>query len=77
MLGCPRQNFTDLQFSALRKHVEEGGALLVLMEEGGEKKANTNINFLLEEFGISVNNGKHLSKSELIWLDAIRLLDAT
>ena len=58
VLGCPRQNFTDMQFAALRRHVEEGGALLVLMEEGGEKKSTTNINFLLEEFGISVNNGK-------------------
>lgn len=31
---------------------------MVLMTEGGELKQNTNINFLLEEFGIMVNNGE-------------------
>lgn len=56
VLACPRQKFTEGQFAILRRHVEEGGSLLVLMEEGGEKKANTNVNFLLEEYGIYVNN---------------------
>ncbi|KAK7073601.1 Intraflagellar transport protein 52, partial [Halocaridina rubra] len=56
VLACPRQKFTEGQFSILRRYVDEGGSLFVLAEEGGEKKANTNINFLLEEYGISVNN---------------------
>ena len=29
-----------------------------MMGEGGESKFNTNINFLLEEFGVMVNTGK-------------------
>lgn len=29
-----------------------------MLGEGGEMKYDTNINFLLEEFGIMVNNGK-------------------
>lgn len=37
--------------------MDEGGSLFVMAEEGGEKKANSNINFLLEEYGIAVNNG--------------------
>lgn len=37
--------------------MDEGGCVLVLMTEGGEVKQNTNINFLIEEFGIMVNNG--------------------
>ena len=57
VLACPRMKFTEAQFGVLRRYVEEGGALLVMMEEGGEKKANTNINFLLEEYGIAINNG--------------------
>ncbi|XP_045116861.1 intraflagellar transport protein 52 homolog [Portunus trituberculatus] len=56
VLACPRQRFTEGQFSILRRHVDEGGSLFVLAEEGGEKKANSNINFLLEEYGIAVNN---------------------
>ena len=32
------------------------GSLLILLTEGGESKSNTNINYLLEEFGIFINN---------------------
>ena len=31
--------------------------MLVMLSEGGEAKLGTNINFLLEEFGIALNNG--------------------
>lgn len=31
--------------------------MMVMMSEGGESKYDTNINFLLEEFGIMVNSG--------------------
>lgn len=31
--------------------------MFVMMSEGGEAKLETNINFLLEEFGIALNNG--------------------
>lgn len=31
--------------------------MMVMMSEGGESKHDTNINFLLEEFGIMVNSG--------------------
>ena len=47
-----------LQFHVLREYMDAGGCVLVLMTEGGELKQNTNINFLLEEFGIMVNNGE-------------------
>ena len=47
----------SLQFQCIKKYVENGGSLLVLMSEGGETKSNTNLNFLLEEYGIMVNNG--------------------
>lgn len=59
VLACPRQRLTEGQFSILRRHVEDGGSLFVMTEEGGEKKANTNINFLLEEYGIFVNTGRY------------------
>ena len=31
--------------------------MLVMLSEGGETKLGTNVNFLLEEFGIALNNG--------------------
>ena len=56
MFVCHLTN--HLQFHALREYMDKGGCVLVLMTEGGELKQNTNINFLLEEFGIMVNNGE-------------------
>ncbi|XP_077496004.1 intraflagellar transport 52 [Amblyomma americanum] len=56
VLGGPRQKFTETEFSALREFVTQGGRLLVLVGEGGERRFQTNINFLLEEFGIVVNS---------------------
>lgn len=30
---------------------------MILMGEGGEQEFNTNVNFLLEDYGMSINNG--------------------
>lgn len=56
VLPGPREKFTETEFNNLRKFLDLGGSLFVLMGEGGEKKFQTNINFLLEEYGIMVNN---------------------
>ncbi|XP_033123649.1 intraflagellar transport protein 52 homolog isoform X1 [Anneissia japonica] len=56
IIAGPREKFTAPEFEAVKKYVEDGGSLLVLMGEGGESKFDTNINFLLEYFGIMVNN---------------------
>lgn len=56
VFGGPRDKFTAGEFHVLREYMDKGGCVLVLMTEGGEIKQNTNINFLLEEFGIMVNN---------------------
>ena len=44
------------EFSLLKQYIMEGGAILVLLAEGGEARTGTNINFLLEEFGMMVNS---------------------
>ncbi|XP_074644049.1 intraflagellar transport protein 52 homolog isoform X2 [Tubulanus polymorphus] len=56
ILGGPREKFTAAEFDAIKKYVASGGSLMVLMGEGGESKFDTNINFLLEEYGVFVNN---------------------
>jgi intraflagellar transport protein 52 len=56
VLGCPTQPFSAGEFEQLKSFIAGGGSLMVLMAEGGEGKAGTNINYLLEEFGIAVNN---------------------
>merc|ERR1719460_1661189 len=52
----PRDMFTADEFAAVREYVAGGGSIFILLGEGGEAKGNTNVNYLLEEFGISVNN---------------------
>jgi hypothetical protein len=39
-------------FTWFCRYVRNGGSMLVLMYEGGEEKLPTNINFLLEQWGI-------------------------
>lgn len=56
VLPGPRQKFTEGEVETLKKYLDSGGSILVLLGEGGEKSYNTNINFMLEEFGIMVNN---------------------
>lgn len=41
----------------LQEYIETGGTLMVLLGEGGETEFNTNINFLLEDYGMTINNG--------------------
>lgn len=57
VLAGPRQKFTEAEIETLKKYLDSGGSVLVLLGEGGEKSSNTNINFMLEEFGIMVNSG--------------------
>ncbi|NXT78045.1 IFT52 protein, partial [Zapornia atra] len=48
----PREKFSAAEFSILKKFLEDGGAILVMLKEGGESRCGTNINLFLEEYGI-------------------------
>ena len=54
--------------------MEKGGNVLVLLGEGGETRFGTNINFLLEDFGIMVNNGKQLEVYFCLKIFAVNLV---
>lgn len=60
VLPGPLGKFTELEMNSIRAFLNSGGNVLVTLGEGGENKSNTNINFLLEEFGIMVNNGMYV-----------------
>ena len=55
IIANPRQKFTVNQFDQLKVMMSNGTSFLVLLNEQGEKGAKSNINYFLEEFGISVN----------------------
>lgn len=54
----PRDKYTAAELDTLKQYLERGGSMLVTLGEGGESKHGTNINYLLEQFGMSINNGK-------------------
>ncbi|XP_055640543.1 intraflagellar transport protein 52 homolog [Toxorhynchites rutilus septentrionalis] len=56
VLAGPQEKFTETEFQYLKDYLNEGGRLLLLLGEGGEVNFNTNINFLLEEYGMTINN---------------------
>lgn len=79
VFGYPKERFTNSEFEVLKNYIKQGGSLFVLLAEGGEAKAGTNINYLLEEFGISVNTDsvvrtvhyKYLHPKEVLISDGI------
>lgn len=56
VFGCPREKFSSSEFGAIKDYIEEGGSVLIALGEGGEGRCGTNVNYLLEEFGIAVNS---------------------
>eukprot|EP00928_Gymnodinium_smaydae_P079521 TRINITY_DN63423_c0_g1_i1.p1 TRINITY_DN63423_c0_g1~~TRINITY_DN63423_c0_g1_i1.p1 ORF type:complete len:449 (-),score=78.09 TRINITY_DN63423_c0_g1_i1:89-1435(-) len=52
----PREMFSSEEFLAIKEYLSSGGSALFMLGEGGEGKHNTNINYLLEEYGISFNS---------------------
>lgn len=77
VLVGPQEKYNEAEFNALRQFVDQGGNLLVLLGEGGEQQFNTNINFLLEEYGIMINNGKspfHHFKCTIVYQRPFRMI---
>ena len=57
VFGGPRDRFTNAEFDAIKQYInEENGSVLLMLGEGGEPHFNKkNVNYLLEEYGITVN----------------------
>lgn len=54
VLAHPTQPFTADELEELKAYFESGGRVLVLLGEGGESRTGTNINYFLEEYGMTV-----------------------
>lgn len=79
VFGCPKERFSSSEFLILKKYVQQGGSVLIMMAEGGEVRAGTNINYWLEEYGMAVNSDsvvrtthyKYLHPKEVLVSDGI------
>lgn len=43
------------QFEAIKAYLRAGGSAAFLLGEGGEERLGTNVNYLLEEYGMTVH----------------------
>lgn len=79
VFGNPQQKFTAAEFEVLKQYLGDGGSVLILSSEGGESQNSTNLNYLIEEFGINVNSDcvvrlshdKYLHPKEALIADGI------
>ncbi|KAG5178614.1 Intrafragellar transport 52, osm-6-like protein, partial [Tribonema minus] len=55
IFGSPRAKFSNEEFASIKAYLNGGGSVAVLLAEGGEGHLGTNVNYLLEEFGVAVH----------------------
>lgn len=55
IIAAPREMFSKEEFDSIKLYLQSGGNLLVLLSEGGESRLKTNLNYLLEQYGIFGN----------------------
>ena len=52
----PRESFADVEFDEIKQWLNAGGRCLILLADGGEKAGGSNINSIIEDYGITVNS---------------------
>ncbi|CAM9519151.1 unnamed protein product [Ascophyllum nodosum] len=55
IFGSPRERFLQDEFKAIKGFLKGGGSVAFLLGEGGEERLGTNVNYLLEEYGMTVH----------------------
>ncbi|CAB1102185.1 unnamed protein product [Ectocarpus sp. CCAP 1310/34] len=61
VFGSPRERFLQEEFEAVKSYLRSGGSAVFLLGEGGEERLGTNVNYLLEEYGMTVH------KDSVLW----------
>eukprot|EP00340_Litonotus_pictus_P000465 CAMPEP_0170514288 /NCGR_PEP_ID=MMETSP0209-20121228/859_1 /TAXON_ID=665100 ORGANISM="Litonotus pictus, Strain P1" /NCGR_SAMPLE_ID=MMETSP0209 /ASSEMBLY_ACC=CAM_ASM_000301 /LENGTH=425 /DNA_ID=CAMNT_0010798321 /DNA_START=27 /DNA_END=1304 /DNA_ORIENTATION=+ len=56
IISGPRQYYKQKDIEAIQKYLEEGGSVYIALGEGGNEKNNTNLNDLIESYGISFSS---------------------
>ena len=54
IFGGPRERFTEHEIQQLKTFVKKGGSVLFLVGEGGDEALGTNVNSIIEEYGMTV-----------------------
>ncbi|KAG6544255.1 hypothetical protein Mapa_014258 [Marchantia paleacea] len=56
IFGCPKEKFTPDEVEAMWGYVRGGGCLLFLSSSGGDGRQKTNVNDIIQEYGITINS---------------------
>ena len=56
IIGNSQEPFTEDEVEALRVYINGGGSVIVFSSEGGESKSHSNLNDLLNAFGVRIDN---------------------
>ena len=56
VFGGSRETFTPVEFDEIKAYLKAGGRVIVHLSDGGDKQSGSNINNLLQEFGITGNS---------------------
>ncbi|BBN14641.1 intraflagellar transport protein 52 [Marchantia polymorpha subsp. ruderalis] len=56
IFGCPKEKFTPDEVEAIWGYVRGGGCLLFLSSSGGDGHQKTNVNDIIQEYGITINS---------------------
>ena len=57
----PKEKFSAKEVDELHQYVQRGGTVIFCLGEGGDGQYQTNVNYFLEEYGISVNEDAVIS----------------
>lgn len=56
IMGAPTSKFELSEIKCIKGFIHDGGSVLIMAQEGGESKPNSQISKLTSEFGIKINN---------------------
>ncbi|CAF1073908.1 unnamed protein product [Adineta steineri] len=56
MIANPREKFTPQEYDSMKRYIDNGGSILLTLNEGGESRQMTNVNTFLKNYGIEVND---------------------
>ncbi|VDO29028.1 unnamed protein product [Onchocerca flexuosa] len=69
VIPYPKVKFSQNEINLLKHFIDDGNNLLIMMSEGGEQAADTNINCLLEQYDIVCNNDSVIRTTFYKYLD--------
>jgi len=55
IVANPRDKFTAGEYESMKRYIDNGGSILLTLNEGGEGRQMTNVNTFLKQYGVQVN----------------------